>query len=226
MKRTKIDWVTCTCNPVVGCKNGCPYCYARKLNDRFHFIDDWSEPKFFPERLKQFESKKPKSVFINSMSDIAYWEIEWAREVMSAIRENRQHTYIFLTKGGRTYPSGFHEIWSLRELYDLKKTVYIGKTVTRQRELEIFAQYDFLSIEPVLEPIDLSVLKHNLYTKAIIIGAETGKRKDKVVPNREWIEKIVAECDMAGIAVFMKESLRTIMGNDFRQDRLPWEKKQ
>ena len=110
MKRTKIDWVDCTCNPVVGCKNGCPYCYARKLNDRFHFIDDWSEPKFFPERLKQFESKKPKSVFINSMSDIAYWEIEWAREVMAAIRENRQHTYIFLTKGDRTYPSGFHEI--------------------------------------------------------------------------------------------------------------------
>lgn len=226
MKRTKIDWVNCTCNPVVGCKNGCPYCYARKLNDRFHFIDDWSKPKFFPDRLKQFESKKSKSVFINSMSDIAYWEIEWAREVMSAIRENRQHTYIFLTKGDRTYPSGFHEIWSLRELYDLKKTVYIGKTVTRQRELEIFAQYDFLSIEPVLEPIDLSVLKHNLYTKAIIIGAETGKRKDKVVPKREWIEGIVAECDHAGVAVFMKESLRTIMGNDFRQDRLPWEHNQ
>lgn len=226
MKHTKIDWVDCTCNPVVGCKNGCPYCYARKLNDRFHFIDDWSKPKFFPERLKQFESKKPKSVFINSMSDIAYWEIEWAREVMSAIRENRQHTYIFLTKGGRTYPSGFHEIWSLRELYDLKKTVYIGKTVTRQRELEIFAQYDFLSIEPVLEPIDLSVLKHNLYTKAVIIGAETGKRKDKVVPKREWIKGIVFECDHAGVAVFMKESLRTIMGCDFRQDKLPWEKKQ
>jgi len=70
------------------------------------------------------------------------------------------------------------------------------------------------------------VLKHNLYTKAIIIGAETGKRKDKVVPKREWIEKIVAECDSTGVAVFMKESLRTIMGCDFRQDKLPWEKKQ
>lgn len=129
-------------------------------------------------------------------------------------------------KHGECQPSGFHEIWSLRALYDLKKTVYIGKTVTRQSELEIFAQYDFLSIEPILEPIDLSVLKHNLYTKAVIIGAETGKRKDKVVPKREWIEGIVTECDSAGVAVFMKESLRTIMGNDFRQDRLPWEKKQ
>lgn len=223
MKKTKIDWCDCTVNPVVGCKNGCTYCYARKLNDRFHFIDDWREPQFFPERLKQFKVKKPQSVFINSMSDIAYWEIKWAREVMSAIRENRQHTYIFLTKGDRTYPSGFHEIWSLRKLYDLKKMVYIGKTVTRQRELEIFAQYDFLSIEPVLEPIDISVLKHNLYTKAVIIGAETGKRQNKVVPKKEWIEKITEECDKASVAVFMKESLRTIMGDDFRQDRLPWE---
>lgn len=60
-------------------------------------------------------------------------------------------------------------------------------------------------------------------TKAVIIGAETGKRKDKVVPEREWIEGIIEESDKAGIAVFMKESLRTIMRNDFRQDKLPWE---
>ena len=40
---------------------------------------------------------------------------------------------------------------------------------------------------------------------------------------REWIEKIVSECDEIGVAVFMKESLRTIMGKDFRQDKLPWE---
>lgn len=25
MKKTKIEWCDCTINPVVGCKNGCPY---------------------------------------------------------------------------------------------------------------------------------------------------------------------------------------------------------
>lgn len=69
MKTTKIDWCDCTVNPVVGCPNGCAYCYARKINDRFHFIDDWTKPQFFPERLKEFESKKPKSIFVNFYGD-------------------------------------------------------------------------------------------------------------------------------------------------------------
>ena len=30
MKKTKIDWCDCTINPVVGCKNGCKYCYAAR----------------------------------------------------------------------------------------------------------------------------------------------------------------------------------------------------
>ena len=60
MKGTKIDWCDCTVNPIVGCPNGCAYCYARKINDRFRFIEKWNEPKFFPERLEQFVIKAPK----------------------------------------------------------------------------------------------------------------------------------------------------------------------
>lgn len=88
MKQTKIDWCDCTVNPVVGCERGCGYCYARKLNNRFGFIKDWSKPQFFPERLKQFDSKKPKSIFINSMSDIAYWETKWVIALFRAMIKN------------------------------------------------------------------------------------------------------------------------------------------
>ena len=98
MKKTKIDWCDCTANPVVGCLNGCAYCYARKINDRFHFIDDWTKPQFFPERLKEFESKKPKSIFVNSMSDIAKWNDEWLLALYNAMLDNPQHRYIALTK--------------------------------------------------------------------------------------------------------------------------------
>ena len=103
MKQTKIDWCDCTLNPVVGCQRGCEYCYARKLNNRFKWIEDWSKPQFFPERLKALESKTPKSVFINSMSDIGFWKEEWRKEVFSAIRENPQHSYIALTKCKEVY---------------------------------------------------------------------------------------------------------------------------
>ena len=221
MKQTKIDWCDCTINPVVGCKNGCPYCYARKMNDRFHFIKDWNELQFFPERLKQLSSKKPKSIFMDSMSDVGWWKREWGSEVFKAMRNNPQHNYIFLTKH-QMYPSGFHEIFSLRDFYKLKN-IFIGVSIDKNGQFNPQWQYDFLSIEPILEPIDLSSLYHNLYIKQVIIGAETDNRKGKVVPKKEWIDDIVKQCDKAKVRVFMKSSLKDIMGEDFRQDKLIWE---
>ena len=55
----------------------------------------------------------------------------------------------------------------------------------------------------------------------VVIGAETGNHKDRVTPEREWIDAIVEECDYYGTPVFMKESLRALMGDDFRQE-FPW----
>lgn len=35
MNKTKIDWATCSWNPVTGCLHGCEYCYARRIAERF-----------------------------------------------------------------------------------------------------------------------------------------------------------------------------------------------
>ena len=35
-------------NLVIGCTVGCPYCYARNNAKRYHMIDDFSQPEFFP----------------------------------------------------------------------------------------------------------------------------------------------------------------------------------
>lgn len=56
----------------------------------------------------------------------------------------------------------------------------------------------------------------------VIIGAETGNRKEKVIPQREWIESIVNECRAAGVPVFMKSSLADIWGAPLIQE-FPWE---
>ncbi len=225
MKKTKIDWCDCTVNPVVGCKNGCAYCYARKINKRFGFIPNWEEPQFFPERLEQLKSKKGKSIFMDSMSDIGFWKKKWMAEIRKAIADNPQHNYIFLTKGiqkSDCFPIG--DIFLLKDSlkYLGKHNVFIGKTIDKNNKFNLSQKYDFLSIEPILEPIDLSKLKCNLYLKQIIIGAETGNRKGKIIPKKEWIDNIVKQCDEKKIRVFMKESLRDLMGKDFRQDELIW----
>lgn len=226
MKKTKIDWCDCTINPVVGCKNGCEYCYANKMNDRFHFVKDFRCPEFKPEKLKQLKSKKPKSIFMDSMSDFGWWERAWCSEIYKAISDNPQHKYIFLTKGYDNFPEtcvGQMFFWRNWDNDYGEQKIFLGKTVDKNDRFDIFEQYDFLSIEPILEPIDLKGIEDNLYIKQVIIGAETGNRKGKVIPKKEWIDDIVKTCDKANIRVFMKESLRSIMGADFRQDKLIWE---
>ena len=56
----------------------------------------------------------------------------------------------------------------------------------------------------------------------IIVGAETGNRKNKVRPGKDWLGGIVNGCAEHNIPLFMKESLRNLMGSDFRQE-FPWE---
>ena len=222
MKTTKIDWCDSTINPVVGCKNKCRYCYARKLNARFGFIKSWEEPQFFPKRLEQLNSKAPKSIFMDSMSDIDYWDRKWIYETMDAISKNRQHKYIFLTKGlNNQYSAGISGLIGVRDFYDLRSVVFIGKTVTNSKQYDATSIYDFLSIEPLLEPIKF--YPSSCYLKQVIIGAETGNSVNKVIPKKEWVDDIVKICDEHGIRVFMKSSLKEIMGKDFRQDPLIWE---
>jgi hypothetical protein len=93
--------------------------------------------------------------------------------------------------------------------------------------------HKFLSIEPlgcdICEAIDEReggrLLEHFLlprnrksYFEWVIVGAETGKREGKVIPKREWIEKLVTLCHLAGIPLFMKSSLCDVWGDDLIQE--------
>ena len=153
---------------------------------------------------------------------------EWIQQVFEACDAAPQHRYLFLTKNPKRYS----------DLYDkgiMPKGVkawnkYFGCTITKPTDECFFNNLygngidhpGFISIEPIMDDFVAGEIdKDENGIKWIIVGAESGNRKGKVIPKREWIEHIAETCRRSHIPVFMKESLRELMGDDFRQE-FPW----
>ena len=58
-------------NLVIGCPVGCEYCYARNNVRRWHMIDDFATPEFFPDKLRLMNKQKPQNFLLTGMSDLS-----------------------------------------------------------------------------------------------------------------------------------------------------------
>ena len=76
---SKIEWTEATWNPVRGCQKvspGCTHCYAETFAERFrgvpgHPYEHGFDPRLVPGKLLEPLSwSSPKTVFVNSMSDL------------------------------------------------------------------------------------------------------------------------------------------------------------
>ena len=184
MNRTKIPWCDWTWNPFVGCSpasEGCAHCYAESMANRFGW--PWGKPVFHPDRLEEpFRARKPSRIFVCSVSDLFHEEndpadIDRVFEIMAAAKKQ---TFIVLTKrpqvalrffktprrwyaGGATANGITCEYWDNSPL----PNVWFGVTVENQARAEeripllfqIPAAIRFVSVEPMLGPMDLTRVK-------------------------------------------------------------------
>lgn len=181
------------------------------------------EPTFHRYKLDEPQKwRKPRNIFVCSMADLfGEWvPDEWILEVFQACEKAPQLRYLFLTKNPK-------RLKKLELEGKLPKQHWYGTSVTHADDAEFWSlNYNtFVSIEPMLE--SFSDENHQAYRQMVsqwvIFGAETGNRKNKIVPKKEWITELVDYYSKFGYTkFFMKESLRGLMGPDFRQE-FPWE---
>lgn len=229
MDKTKIDWADSTWNPVTGCFHGCGYCYAERIARRFGNraaecgtirnqylkLKDEPYPYGFDPTFHRYRLDRPKiwknarNIFVCSMADLfGEWvPDEWINSVFDACLGAPQHNYLFLTKN----PGRYIELAKKGMLPQMDNFLY-GSSVTGPRDRYSWFSKDyhwFLSVEPLHE--DLGEMDPDAEKPDwIIVGAETGKRKGKIIPEKAWIEKINNQCEKYGIPLFMKSSLADI----------------
>lgn len=215
-------------------KNGLHCIYNRVERNPYPYL---FEPTFHVYRLDEPQKwTKPRTIFVCSMADLLgdWVPDEWIEAVFEACKKAPQHRYLFLTKNPQRYVA----LYALDKL-PLRDNMWYGASVTTPEQAEKTAKSfaklpcspihanTFLSVEPML----FDLFKHNAwelfcrgyYADWIIVGAETGNRKDKVIPQKEWINVIAADCDDYGKPVFMKDSLVPIIGEKNMLREFPWE---
>jgi len=215
--------------------------YVRNKKDNFRYAPFPYEfdPTFHHYRLDEpAKIKKPQNIFVCSMADLfGEWvPDEWISAVLNACKKAPQHRYIFLTKNYRRYNK-----LRGKEILPLDKNMYFGVSVTTERQIKQACLHwdniDFLSIEPLSEYIGFDEwsidIEGRSHWKWVIVGAETGNRKNKVKVEREWVKDIVfyskrSKAKNYGIGkqwkdipVFMKNNLRDIWQEPLIQE-YPW----
>jgi len=182
------------------------------------------DPTFHRYRLDEPQKwKKPRNIFVCSMADLfGEWvPEEWIIEVFKACSAAYHHRYLFLTKN----PERYVQLGKERKLM-AGDGFWYGTTVTKTDEEYLYVDEragikTFVSIEPIMEPF-APPLPMNAMPNWVIVGAETGNRKGKVKPEKSWLDGLIERCEETQTPIFMKESLRELMGEDFRQE-YPWE---
>ena len=208
---SSIEWTDSTWNPVTGCDKispGCGHCYAETFAERFrgvkgHPFEQGFDLRIWEERLElPLSWKKPKTIFVNSMSDLFHKEIpvEFILKVFDTMCRADWHRYQILTKRSE-------RLLELDSLIPWKQHIWMGVSVENQKYTyridqlrKTRARVKFLSLEPLLGPLT------NLNLKGIdwvIVGGESGHRARPMDP--DWVLDIRDQCVSAHVPFFFKQ---------------------
>lgn len=245
---TKIEWADHTFNPWIGCTKvspGCDHCYAEADFDKRRHVVQWGQgqarkrtaPSTWAMPIKWDREAKRLGVrhrvFCASLADVFDNEVDpqWLEDLFVLIAYTPNLDWLLLTKrignalrmvdDGRWFPSHWPNVW-------------IGATIVNQEEadrdipklLAVPAAKRFLSMEPLLGPVDLGLCDCDKGSRPgpggvggvtctrcdgtggrmldwVIVGGESGHGARPMHP--DWARSLRDQCQAAGVAFFMKQ---------------------
>ena len=205
---------------------------------------EFTDIRLHPDKLTiPLSWKKPKRIFVNSMSDLFHEQVPFVfiDEVFKIICQCRgRHTFQILTKRPQRMYEWFQHAKRVEPYWfrpsdgilDLWQT-WLGVSVENQAAaderipwlLETAAAVRFLSVEPLLGPVDLTHVQtneveincltgdHGVFRPLagrsdrkidwIIIGGESGPGARPC--DISWVRSIVEQCKSADVSCFVKQ---------------------
>ena len=252
---SKIEWLSMpgykpqVWNPVTGCTKvsaGCKNCYAINMSRRLSGIEqtkgkyagtvdrtNWTGEVFmhFEELERPYTWKKPRMVFVNSMSDLFHEQVAYGfqSDVLWTIKINPKHIFLILTKRPERMQIIVNKIIDEWNGGKPIPNLWLGVSAENQDTandriphlLQTQAAVRFVSCEPLLGAIDFyDIVVDGQYYQTlkgfgnitptsgtkidwVIVGGESGKDARPMHP--DWARSIRDQCASAGVPFFFKQ---------------------
>jgi len=262
-KKNKIGWLNApgyigeTWNPIVGCdkvSEGCENCYAENMARRLSGMGKtqyiavinskgkWNGSTCFVTDAvdKPTKWKKPRLIFVCSMGDLFHKSVSFNHvdRIMEIIKSTPQHTYIVLTKR----PDIMFRYFASHA--NPPSNIFFGVSAENQKRLEeripylfyLKAAVKFVSIEPMIDEVDLDVIvidskvevgDKTYYTKKkaidlvdwVIVGGESGHKARPLLSR--WVIKVKELCEKTKTPFFFKQGSQANWNNYKNIDSFP-----
>jgi protein gp37 len=246
-EKTSIEWTRSddgspgsTWNPITGVDGrwscvkispGCQHCYAERLNVRFggpRYVVGADELQLHPIAMQDpLRWRKPRRIFVASMTDLFEERVPdvWIQQVWNVMLDAPRHTYQVLTKRARRMSEWVRINTMAAAMPEAHRHIWLGVSVENQAYaeerigwlLETPAAVRFLSVEPLLGPIDLSKFLATGKISWVIVGGESGGPDHRRLVSREgagwyptapalaWVRSLRDQCVAAGVPFHFKQ---------------------
>lgn len=213
----------------------CDNCYAKAMTKRLQgmalknikgsekYILGWDNITFHKEALKDILDKKKypsgSKVFVNSMSDTFHEDIEFdlLTKAFQRFISRDDLTFQILTKRPKRMYEFFEKTnWSLSK--EFKKLVWLGVTAENQKmaderipellNLREFLGKDvilFVSIEPMIEFMNIRKYLADFGLDWVIVGGENAPKSKVRNINPYWVHSILEQCKEFNKPLFFKQ---------------------